>query len=360
MSSASENEVGSSGFSRPEPPEGGTTNIYRPRLGLLLGELGPLLALALVFGFFAAADGVKSRLEQRPGTFATAHNVRTILVQAAPVAVAALGMTVIIIAGGIDLSAGTALALAATVMAWVLREGYSPTAAVTAAIATGGAAGLLNGLLISRLNVVPFIVTLGTMTMFLGIGKILARETNIRPLPDQVPHWIPALTRPTPEPQWLLIAPGVWLLGLLALMLSGLLRYSVFSRHVFAIGSNEATARLCGIDVPRTKMLVYMLAGLLLGAAGIYQFARLSQGNPMSGLGMELRIIAAVVIGGGSLSGGRGTVLGTLTGAAIMQTIASGTTQLGITNPWQDIILGVIIVAAVTIDQFRQRRLSSS
>jgi ribose/xylose/arabinose/galactoside ABC-type transport system permease subunit len=142
-------------------------------------------------------------------------------------------------------------------------------------------------------------------------------------------------------------------------VLAGVLRYSVFSRHVFAIGSNEATARLCGINVPRTKVLVYFLAGLFVGVAGVYQFARLSSGNPTSGIGIELKMIAAVVIGGGSLSGGRGTVLGTLTGAAIMQTIASGCTQLGITNPWQDIIQGVIIVAAVSVDQIRQRRLTT-
>lgn len=329
----------------------------RLRLSLLVGELGPLLALALVFGFFAAADSVQAGLQHRQGTFLTAQNVRTILVQAAPVAVAALGMTVIIIAGGIDLAAGTALALSATAMAWVLREGYSPATAVAAAIATGGLAGLVNGLLISRLKVVPFIVTLGTMTMFLGLAKILADETTVRPNPSQIPDWIPALVRPAPTPDWLLVAPGVWLLAVLALALAGVLRYSVFSRHVFAIGSNEATARLCGIDVPRTKVLVYLLAGLFVGVAGIYQFARLRSGNPTSGLGMELKVIAAVVIGGGSLSGGRGTVLGTLTGTAITQTIASGCTQLGISNPWQDIILGVIIVAAVSVDQFRQRRL---
>lgn len=331
----------------------------RLRWSLLAGELGPLLALLMVFGFFAAADETKARGEHREGTFVTAHNLRTVLVQAAPVGVAALGMTVIIIAGGIDLSAGTALALAATVMAWVLREKYPPLLAIAAAIGAGGLCGLANGLLISRLKVVPFIVTLGTMTLFLGLAKILADETTIRPNPAHIPAWIPALMRPSPDPEWLLVAPGVWLLAAMAVLLSLALRYTVFSRHVFAIGSNEATARLCGIDVARTKVLVYLLAGLFVGVAGIYQFARLSSGNPTSGLGMELKVIAAVVIGGGSLNGGRGTVLGTLTGAAIMQTISSGCTQLDISNPWQDIILGVIIVAAVTVDQLRQKRLGA-
>jgi ribose/xylose/arabinose/galactoside ABC-type transport system permease subunit len=138
--------------------------------------------------------------------------------------------------------------------------------------------------------------------------------------------------------------------------LSLVLRYTVFGRHVFALGSNEQTARLCGLNVPALKVAVYTLSGLFVGLAGVYQFAKLKVGNPTSGLGMELKIIAAVVIGGASLSGGRGTVLGTLTGALLMQTIASGCTQLGLSNPVQDIILGIIIVAAVTVDQIRQRR----
>ena len=134
------------------------------------------------------------------------------------------------------------------------------------------------------------------------------------------------------------------------------MRYTVFGRHVFALGSNEQTALLCGLNVPALKIAVYTLGGLFMGLAGVYQFAKLKVGNPTSGLGLELKIIAAVVIGGASLSGGRGTVLGTLTGALLMQTIASGCTQLGLSNPVQDIILGVIIVAAVTVDQIRQRR----
>src|SRR4029077_13039164 len=130
-------------------------------------------------------------------------------------------------------------------------------------------------------------------------------------------------------------------------------------RYVYALGSNEATARLCGINVWFNKISLYSLAGFFVGVAGMYQFSRLSSGNPTSGIGMELRIIAAVVIGGGSLSGGRGTVLGTLTGAAIMAVIASGCTQLGLNNPIQDIILGVIIIVAVTLDQLRQRQLTT-
>src|SRR6185312_4874665 len=148
-----------------------------------------------------------------------------------------------------------------------------------------------------------------------------------------VPEWMSGLAAPSPEPAWLLVAPGVWLMLAMAAVLSIVLRYTVFGRYVFALGSNEQTARLCGLNVPALKIAVYSLSGLFVGLAGVYQFAKLNVGNPISGVGMELKMIAAVVIGGASLNGGRGTVLGTLTGALLMQTIVSGCTQLGLTNP---------------------------
>jgi ribose/xylose/arabinose/galactoside ABC-type transport system permease subunit len=210
--------------------------------------------------------------------------------------------------------------------------------------------------MISALAVAPFIVTLGTMTAYLGTAKLVADETTVRPPLETVPAWMNGLASPAPEPAWLLVAPGVWIMLAMAAVLSIVLRYTAFGRHVFALGSNEQTARLCGLNVPALKVAIYTLGGMFVGLAGVYQFAKLKVGNPTSGLGMELKIIAAVVIGGASLSGGRGTVLGTLTGALLMQTIASGCTQLGLSNPVQDIILGIIIVAAVTVDQIRQRR----
>jgi ribose transport system permease protein len=324
------------------------TNVW----SLLAGQLGPLLALLLVFLFFAVTDAV----QQDGGRFTSLRNLQTMLVSSAPVVVGALGMTVVIIAGGIDLSAGTAIALCATVLAWVLDRGGPIELALVCCILTGCAAGSLNGVMISALKVAPFIVTLGTMTAYLGIAKLVADETTVRPPLETVPDRMDSLAMPSPDPAWLLVAPGVWIMLAMAVALSLVLRYTVFGRHVFALGSNELTARLCGLDVPTLKVAVYALGGLFFGLAGVYQFAKLKVGNPTSGLGMELEIIAAVVIGGASLSGGRGTVLGTLTGALLMQTIASGCTQLGLSNPVQDIILGIIIVAAVTVDQIRQRR----
>lgn len=325
------------------------------------GMLGPLLALLVVVLFFAYADWW---MHGELASFWSLRNLRTVAVQTSTVAVAALGMTMIIISGGIDLSAGTALALCATVLAFFLDEKLGVAAAMIGCIGTGCVAGLINGGLISLLRVVPFIITLGTMTIYLGIAKYIAKETTVRPPLDEVPAWLPALVTPRPSPEWLAwpllpnFASGVWLALGLAVVLAMMLHATVLGRHIFALGSNELTARLCGINVPWTKTAVYTLAGVFVGVAGMYQFARLSTGNPISGVGLELKIIAAVVIGGGSLSGGRGSVVGTLTGAAIMLVIASGCTALGLKNPMQDIIIGAIIVAAVTVDQFRQGRFS--
>src|SRR5262249_52795099 len=186
--------------------------------------------------------------------------------------------------------------------------------------------------------------------------KLVADETAVRPnLVVQVPVWLGELAAVQPEPSWLLVSKGVWLALILAAIMSCILRYTVFGRHVFAVGSNEATARLCGINVSAVKIAVYTIAGLLVGIASVCFFVRLNSGNQTSGTGLELKFIAAVVIGGGSLSGGRGTVLGTLAGTAIMGVIASGCTLLDLRNPVQDIILGAIIIAAVTIDQLRHR-----
>jgi ribose transport system permease protein len=232
---------------------------------------------------------------------------------------------------------------------------WTPLVALLMGLATGTAAGLLNGVLISSLRMVPFIVTLGTMTIFLGLGNWLSGNIPVRPALDQIPHSLATIVSNSPESLLLGFPWGAWLALAMAVLLAAVLKFTVFGRYVFALGSNEATARLCGIHVPGYKTAVYTLGGLLFGIAGIYQFARLSTGNPMSGAGLELKVIAAVVIGGGSLNGGRGTMLGTLAGAAIMAVISSGCTQVGVSNSVQDIILGAVIIGAVALDQLRQR-----
>lgn len=318
-------------------------------------ELGPLLALFSLVLLFTVADYYAGG-----GRFASVRNFRIVLNQTSIVAVAALGMTIVIIAGGIDLSAGTALTLCATVLAYTLKHDLQPIAAVAATIFVGCLSGFTNGALISLLRVVPFIVTLGTMTIYLGVGKILSDETTIFPTRDQIPGWLHSLCSTRPPDVilgWVPNIPrGVYLAIVLGIVVALLLRYTVLGRHIFALGSNESTARLCGINIPWLKVGVYMLAGFFVGVAGVYHFATLKIGNPMEGVGLELQVIAAVVIGGGSLSGGRGSVLGSLTGAAIMAVLRSGCDQLKVPNPYQEIIIGVIIIAAVAIDQLRQRQ----
>ena len=317
-------------------------------------ELGPLVALVLLVVLFTIADqrwGV--------GRFASIRNLRIVLNQTSIVAVASLGMTLVIIGGGIDLSAGTALTLSATVLAYCLKHDSHAILAVATTILVGCVCGLINGLLISQLRVVPFIVTLGTMTMYLGIGKIVSDETTIFPSRDQIPGWLHSLCSTRPPDVIAGGLPNVPVGVLVALVLGVLvwilLRFTVFGRHLFALGSNESTARLCGINIPFMKIATYVLAGLFVAIAGIYHFATLKIGNPMEGVGLELQVIAAVVIGGGSLSGGRGSVLGSLTGAAIMAVLRSGCDQLKVPNPYQEIVIGVIIIAAVAIDRLRQR-----
>lgn len=318
---------------------------------------GPLVWLVLVFCLFWGADEVRAKSRGTIGRFATTASLQTVGRNASLVGVAALGMTLVIIAGGIDLSAAASAALSATIAAWCFRAGYPTAVGVSAGILTGVACGLVNGLLISWLRVVPFIITLGTMTIFRGIGREIAEGTPIRAF-GKLPDWLMRLQEPKPNPEWLLVTPGVWVMVGLALVVAAILHLTVFGRHVYAVGSNEATARLCGISLTRTRIAVYSLAGFFAGVAGLYTLANLSEGDPNSLPGRELDIIAAVVIGGGSLSGGRGSVIGTLSGALLMEVIRHGCRSLSVPTAYEQIIIGVIVIVAVTLDQVRQRRLA--
>jgi ribose/xylose/arabinose/galactoside ABC-type transport system permease subunit len=164
------------------------------------------------------------------------------------------------------------------------------------------------------------------------------------------------LTTLNAENRWMLLPTGVWLMLLLAVLVAAVLRYTRFGRHTFAVGSNEQTARLCGVGVGRNKLLVYAVAGALAGVAGVLQFSFLTVGDPTTAAGYELSIIAAVVIGGASLSGGQGSVLGALLGALFMTVVANGCTKVGLDNPIQEIVTGGIIVVAAFLDRLRRRR----
>jgi ribose/xylose/arabinose/galactoside ABC-type transport system permease subunit len=323
----------------------------RGTLGWVWTVFGPFLGLLLVTLLFAF-------LTRESGSFLTTYNWRTIAVQTVIVGTAALGMTIIIIAGGIDLSVGSIVALTTVVIAMLVRDLHWPLPlAMAAGVVLGGACGLFNGTLITALGVVPFIITLGSLKIFRGLAKWLSTSTAVYVPPEAKPWWFGRILATEPEPRWLLLSPGVWVLIALSIVLAMALRYSLLGRYIYAIGSNEATARLCGINVPLIKIAVYTLAGLATGLAGVMQFVYMdATGDPTTADGLELQVIAAVVIGGGSLNGGEGTVLGTLIGCLIMSVLNNGCVHAGIPNATQDVIIGAIIVAAVALDRFRRKK----
>lgn len=319
----------------------------RPQISLRgrrLGPLGPLAGLVGVYGLFALLG---------PDSFTSGRTLETMARQTAIVGTAALGMTLVIIAGGIDLSAGSVIALSTVAIASLLQGGAPPLVAAVGGIFAGLVCGLANGLLISRLRMVPFIVTLGTLLVVRGLAKGLAHEQKI----DAPLTWLMELLAALrPGQRWMLAPPGVWLMVVAALAVAGLLGYTRLGRHIYAVGSNEANARLAGVAVERVKLVVYALSAGFAGLAGVMQFSRLTVGDPTVAMGLELDVIASVVIGGGSLSGGEGSVAGSLIGALIMTVIRAGCSQMGLPNWVQEMVTGGIIVLAVALDRMRHHR----
>ena len=312
----------------------------------LLRRSGPLLGLGGVFLFFF----ILVWWHTGRNNFATPGNLQTIALQTAIVGMTALGMTLIILSGGIDLSVGAMVALTSCVAAILLKHaGWPAVPSAMGALLAGGICGLANGLLVTRLKVVPFIVTLGMSLILRGTAEGMARNKTINPDPGGLDALLPpGATFP----------PGVWIVAILAIAVSLLLRYTRFGRHVIAIGSNEAAARLCGVPIVRTKTQVYVLGGLFTGMAGLLQYSRLSMGDPTAAPGLELDVIAAVVIGGASLSGGEASVVGSLVGALIMTSIRSGCSLMGWENYITKIVAGAIIIAAVALDRWRHRKVT--
>ena len=352
----------------PAPEPGLRASLWQSRG---VNTLGRFLALFLVFVFFAVMV--------EDNRFTSARNFENILRQSAVYATAALGMTMVIITAGIDLSVGSMIALTVVVVAWVLNLSHQvagsggeleqvfliaewpvllPILAVLAGVLATTLAGMANGLMIVGLRLVPFIVTLGTMGIFRGLAKGIAEEKDIYPPQDT---WIsgimdPTLTSPDASRSWMILPPGVWIVIVSAIFAALLLRYTRFGRHVFAIGSNQETARLCGVPVRRTKIIVYGFAGFFAALAGLMQFSFIGGiGQPSTAVAYELFVIAAVVIGGGSLMGGEGSILGSVIGALIITILYMGGQQMGWPKWVQEMVIGGIIVAAVALDQLRHR-----
>jgi ribose/xylose/arabinose/galactoside ABC-type transport system permease subunit len=300
----------------------------------ILARYGIYIAFAVLFGILSFSSD----------SFLSVQNVLNVLRQSSLNGIIAVGMTFVIITGGIDLSVGAIVAVAAVVAtSFAHPGGYPIIVPVLIGLAFGALAGFINGFAIAKGSIAPFIVTLGMMTIVRGSALVVSGGRPIINLTDQY-KWIGGgyfLGIPAPVCFFLLVVG----LG------HFLLAYTKFGRHVYAIGGNEQAARVSGVNVHRILIGVYTLAGLCAGFAGVVLSSRVMTGSPVAGLGYELDAIAAVVIGGTSLSGGVGSIPGTIVGALIIGFMSNGLDLLNVSSYYQQIIKGVIIIVAVLVDQ---------
>jgi len=280
--------------------------------------------------------------------FLTANNLASVARQTAVFNTMALGMTIVIITGGIDLSVGSILGLAGLGGAMALEAGDPVVVGVLIGIAIGTACGLLNGFLITRLRIPPFVVTLGALGIYRGVALIISNGLPV--------HKIPSGFSFIGEGNLLGVPFVLWMLVICAVAVHVILEHTRLGRYAFAIGSNRVASVYAGIPVNFHITAVYAIGGALSGLAGMIEASRLMTGQPTAGQGYELQAIAAVVIGGGSLNGGEGSVVGTLIGAFIMGLLSNGADLLNISNYWQQVIIGSVIILAVTLDEVRKRR----
>ncbi|MCW2861624.1 MAG: ribose transport system permease protein [Pseudonocardiales bacterium] len=316
-----------------------TTAVMRLRKsGGLLGENGSLAGLVVLV----------VALTLLSGDFLTVTNLLNVGVQAAVTAILAFGSTYVIITAGIDLSVGAVAALSAVVLAWTATSHGVPwPVALIVALVAGIVCGLVNGVLITYGRLPPFIATLAMQGVARGLGLVISQGSPI-PLPDAVAHLGDTIGSYLPVPVIVMVAMGV--------ITAVVLNRTYAGRTMYAIGGNEEAARLSGIKVTRQKIITYALAGGFAAVAGIVLASRLASAQPQAALGYELDAIAAVVIGGASLSGGKGRALGTLVGALILAVLRNGLNLLSVSAFWQQVVIGVVIALAVLLDTLRRRQ----
>jgi ribose transport system permease protein len=313
--------------------------------------LGSLLALTLVFSLVSEA-------------FFSMGNALTVALQVTSIAYLGIGATCVIITGGIDLSVGSILALSGVVAALLVKAGWPVPTGMVAGLVIGGLCGLVNGLCVTVLKLPPFIATLGMMLVARGIALQITEARAIGGLGDSFAAlgngslWRIVNIGADGFPD--VVFPGipypVLLMVVLAIVVAVMLNRSTLGRHLYAIGSNSEAARLSGVNVARVTVFAYVLSGLLAGLTGCVLMSRLVTAQPSEGLMYELDAIAAAVIGGTSLSGGTGTISGTLIGAFVIGILRNGLNMGGVSAFVQQIIIGGVILLTVWIDQMRHRR----
>ena len=284
--------------------------------------------------------------------FLTVTNLFSVVRQTAVITVMAVGMTLIMVSGGIDLSVGSILGLAGVGGTLMMGAGLPIGLSVLGGVLLGLLAGGLNGALIAACKIPPFIVTLGTLGIYRGLTLVATRGLPVVDLPRGFGYLAEGhLFNVVPVPMVILV--------LVAVTVWYVLTYTRLGRYSYAIGSNREAVLFSGVNVNRYTLLIYMLAGALTGLAAMMEAARLITGQPTAGEGYELRVIASVVIGGGSLRGGEGTVIGTIIGAFTMGLLNNGANLLGISPFIQQVLIGAVIILAVTFDEYQRRKLQS-
>jgi ribose transport system permease protein len=306
----------------------------RPEAGILLALIGLMVAISIY----------------QP-KFASPINAFLVSRQVAFTAIVALGVFFVILTSGIDLSVGSIVGLSGVTCGMAMAAGLHPVLAVLVGLLTGAAIGAINGIVVAWIGVTPFIVTLGMLGMARGAVLVLTHGDSVQAIP---PWFISVGTSNV----FGIPAPLI-VLALLAVLSHVVLTYTVFGRRVYAVGGNEEATELSGINVRRIKFLTYVIAGVLSSVTGILFVARFRSAQANAGLGLELDAIAACVIGGTSLMGGHGSVLGLLIGAAVMGVIRNGLVLMEVSAYWQDLIIGAIIVLAAILDVVRSRRRKS-
>ena len=277
--------------------------------------------------------------------FLTAGNINNLLKQVSIVAILAAGQSMVILTGGIDLSVGSVLALSAVTIGWLIQADVDPLIATCAGLAMGTLCGFINGFIITRGRIAPFIVTLGMLGIARGMALVITGGVSYQIL----------------EPFFLTIGNSkflglpipIYFVIVTYLVVHIVMHYRVFGQHIYAIGGEERVARLQGIKVDREKLKVYTISGFLAALAAVVMTGRLAATPPSVAQGIELQAIAAVIIGGISFTGGRGLVLTALVGALIMAMITNGLNILGISSFWQQVLIGVVIIAAVWLDNLK-------